>query len=363
MTDCLKILQHTADTCIDCGACISGCRFLAEKGSPAQTAHKALSSEQARQKAAVESYECSTCGLCSAVCPVDARPAEMFKELRNHAQEQNFFNLKKYAPLLNYEKTGCRFPFRGSSIPEGCTTAFFPGCTLPALFPQAVKNTYGILRRNDPAIGLIFNCCSKPSKMLGLDKKHTEDLTKLVREIEKNGIKRILSACSNCHVTLKEFNPPFEVVSVFEELLHMDIPPIRPYLNEVTIHDPCVTRSEKTIHKAVRTLLRQSGVQVTEMKHNGDRTICCGEGGAVNFHIPEYSRTWADKRISEARKTGLAMATYCAGCVNFLSSGHPTAHILDLLTVERDALPRLPGFPATYANRLLLKFRIPGALI
>ncbi|WP_320171366.1 (Fe-S)-binding protein [Maridesulfovibrio sp.] len=350
-----RALQQTAEICIECGKCAVACLFLKNNGSPAEIAQKALSSQEGAEQASVLAYDCSCCGLCSAVCPVDARPAEIFSLLREKAQQTGSFDLKRYSPLLGYERTGSRFPFRDSIIPEGCTTAFFPGCTLPALFPQAVLNTMAILKSHDPTVGLVLECCSKPSKMLGLTEKHNSALSELVRNMQEKGIKRVLSGCSNCHVTLKEFDPPFEVVSIYEQLASMDIPAVPPYLKEITVHDPCVTRFEKSIHEAVRLLLRKAGINVSEMKHCGEKTICCGEGGATGFHKPEYSKAWSGKRIEEARKTGLPMATYCAGCVNYLSPNHPTAHILDLLTVERKDIPRLPGFPINYINRLKLR--------
>ncbi|WP_432738430.1 (Fe-S)-binding protein [Maridesulfovibrio sp. FT414] len=355
MKQLLDSLKFTAETCIDCGRCNSECLFLSDMGSPAAFALEGLSSDEALNRNAVKTYECSMCGLCSAVCPVDAEPAAMFGGLRFLAQERGLFDLKQYSPLLSYERTGRSFLFRGSIIPKGCTTAFFPGCTLPALFPRAVKNAFAALRQNDASFGLIFNCCSKPSKMLGLKERHETALSGLAAELRCRGIKRIVTSCPNCHVTLKEYGPDFEVSSIFEELLEKQIPTRPSYLQQITVHDPCVIRDEHSIHRAVRTLLTRSGADITEMKHCGSTTICCGEGGAVNFHKPANAQEWRNKRIAEARETGRPMVSYCAGCVNQLNSGHPTVHLLDLLMVERNQIPDLRGFPRNYINRLILK--------
>lgn len=359
MTNLLDSLGLTAEECIDCGKCMSECSFLAENGSPASIALRAATTPEEIDRSAIKAYDCSMCGLCSAVCPVAARPADIFPGLRFHAQDKGLVDLKKYSPLTNYEKLGRKFPFKGNHIPQGCTTAFFPGCTFPALFPEALKNTYSTLKKNIPDIGLVLNCCSKPSKMLGLKAKHNDLISQTVREIESKGIKKLLTCCPNCHVTFKEYNPSFEVVSIYEELDRQRIQPCSPYLPEVTIHDPCVTRFEESIHDSIRSLLARAGVQIVEMDHHGKKTLCCGEGGAVGFHRLDLARTWSDKRIDEARKVNLPMATYCAGCVNYLKPEHLTVHVLDLLTVERDSLPRLPGFPHNYLNRLKLRLR-PG---
>lgn len=332
------------------------CRFLAENGSPISLALRALSSDEETDKVAILSYSCSNCGLCSAICPVAAEPDRMFKELRNHAQANAIFRLDKYDPLLNYERLGQSFPFKREHIPVNCSTVFFPGCTLPAMYPDAAKIAYKILKRDDPNMGLILNCCSKPSKMLGLKDRHEESLSNLINRLERKGIKKILTACPNCHMTFKEFNSNLEIVSIYKRLRFSKFIPVRPKLREVTVHDPCVTRNETDMHKHVRLLLKAQGIRVIEMRHNRKETICCGEGGATNFHKKTYAQYWSHKRINEAQRTGVPMVTYCAGCVNFLGFKYPTTHILDLLLIRRKKIPKPALFPFNYLNRLIFRF-------
>ncbi len=349
-------IRNTADNCIACGKCISECLFLQQFGAPDKIAEKCLASAQGYDEAAINSYHCSECSLCSAVCPVDAQPFKMFETLRRHAQEENLFGLDQYSPLLNYERIGGIFPFKDNILPVGCKTAFFPGCTLPALFPAATHAVYSALKQSVPSLGLILNCCSKPSKMLGLYDPHAEAISKLSQFIEANGITKIITACPNCHITFKEFSPSFKITSVYEELLSSNISIMnKPWLKQATVHDPCVTRFESELQESIRTLLSKSGVSLTEMDHSREKTICCGEGGAVGFHNKNFAQAWKSKRIAEAEQIGVPIVTYCAGCTNFLSSAKPAAHILDLLFVKRNKIPRLPRFPFNYFNRLKLK--------
>lgn len=348
-------MRHTADTCINCGICVDECRFLQEFGSPDIIAKAALASDLNHDIAAVSAYHCSTCSLCSAVCPVNANPAAMFEPLRSHAQKKTLFSLDSYEPLLSYEKLGGSFLFKDNILPNKCTTAFFPGCTLPAMFPKATQATYAALKQQDPSLGLILNCCSKPSKALGLSNSHSEAISELVNFIESKGIKKILTACPNCHITFKDYSPSFKVVSIYEELLDLNILANSPWLKKVTIHDPCVTRFESGVHKAVRQLLTKAGVNIVEMKHTKEKTICCGEGGAVGFHNSPYAQLWTEKRATEAEQVKVPMVTYCAGCANYLSKSSPVAHLLDLLFVKRNTTPKLPMFPFNYLNRLKLK--------
>ncbi len=348
-------MRLTADNCIDCGLCVSHCSFLQDAGSPDKIAENGLSSEIGHDETSIMSYHCSTCSLCSSVCPVGANPANMFIELRNHAQDNRLVRLNDYSPLLKYEKVGTHFPFRDNILPEGCETAFFPGCTLPGLFPEGTIAAYSALKKKDPSIGMILNCCSKPSKMLGLINEHTESISDIFDFIKSKGIKRILTACPNCHMTFKEFSPSIEIISIYEELVNLEIKTNTAWLKHATVHDPCVTRFESAVHNSVRTLLCRAGIELIEMEHSREHTFCCGEGGGVPAHNAENARAWTQKRRLEAKQTGAPIVTYCAGCANYLSDEKPVAHVLDLLFVKRNETPELPKFQIGYLNRLKLR--------
>ncbi|MBI9112044.1 MAG: (Fe-S)-binding protein [Maridesulfovibrio ferrireducens] len=351
----LSNIKITSENCIGCGECVSECLFLQEYGSPDKIAEECLASALNYDEAAINSYNCSACSLCDSVCPVDAQPSKMFEMLRNHAQENSLLGLDSYSPLLSYERIGGKFPFKDNLLPDGCKTAFFPGCTLPALFPEATRAAYSALKQRDPSLGLILNCCSKPSKMLGLSDFHAETISELSKFIESQGITKILTACPNCHITFKGFSPSFKIVSIYEELLDSNISLNKPWLQKATVHDPCVTRFESGLQESVRKLLTQNGVTLIEMDHSRDKTICCGEGGGVGFHNKPFAQEWNNKRKAEAAQTGAPMVTYCAGCTNYLSDTEPVAHILDLLFVKRKETPILPRFPFNYFNRLKLR--------
>jgi hypothetical protein len=110
------------------------------------------------------------------------------------------------------------------------------------------------------------------------------------------------------------------------------------------------------MQNVVRRLIRSQGIPVEEMKHQGKKTLCCGEGGGAHFVAPELAGNWARMRKSETG--GKRIITYCAGCAHFLAKIGSTAHLLDLVF---DPAATLAGraktsvAPITYVNRLLLK--------
>ena len=95
---------------------------------------------------------------------------------------------------------------------------------------------------------------------------------------------------------------------------------------------------------------------VEEMDHHGNRTVCCGEGGAVGFLAPELAENWSGILAGEAR--GRRIISYCAGCVNILEGVTPATHVLDLVFEPEAAMEgkvKVSRAPFTYWNRIRLK--------
>ena len=50
------------------------------------------------------------------------------------------------------------------------------------------------------------------------------------------------------------------------------------------------------VHHAVRNLLAGEGLEIEEMPHRQENTLCCGEGGAVSALSPDMARSWAEEK-------------------------------------------------------------------
>jgi uncharacterized membrane protein YdjX (TVP38/TMEM64 family) len=95
------------------------------------------------------------------------------------------------------------------------------------------------------------------------------------------------------------------------------------------------------------------------MPHSKQKTICCGEGGAVSFVAPQFSSAWKLTRKQEASET--RVLTYCAGCHASLRKIVQTDHILDLLFDPDKTIAgkvKVSRSPFTWLNRLRLKRRL-----
>jgi uncharacterized membrane protein YdjX (TVP38/TMEM64 family)/Fe-S oxidoreductase len=348
-----KELDTISDKCINCKLCQKECEFLRRYGKPKEIADSYDPSDKAHQGMP---FECSLCQLCAAVCPVKVNPADMFLEMRRESVRRGAGDYPEHAVILGYEKRGTSKRFSSYTLPKDCDTVFFPGCTLPGTRPDKVIKLYEHLKKKLPNLGMVLDCCTKPSHDLGKDEYFHGMFQEMKRYLLDNGIRNVLVACPNCYKVFKKYGDTISVKTVYEIMVHNGLPDTGKASGAVTIHDPCALRFDEPVHAAVRDLIAAKGLTVEEMPHHRVKTLCCGEGGSVGFLAPELSKNWGNLRKKEAE--GRRIITYCAGCANFLGSLTPTSHVLDLLFEPASTMSgnvKVSKAPLTYWNRLQLK--------
>lgn len=335
--------------CTGCGVCVTECGFLKLHGSPRDIIR---SYDPDDPKKNVVCFECSLCGLCSAVCPESLSPHTLFLEMRREAVEHGYGTFSEHKGLVGYERTGMSQHFSWYGLPEGCTTIFFTGCALPGTRPAATLAVYEKLKEAIPALGLVMDCCTKPSHDLGRQQFFLDLFGEMTAWLESHGVERILVACPNCYKVFSEYAPYFQTETVYETLAEtLPVSAAVTRLTTVTIHDPCVVRFSSAPQVAVRTLIAESGRIIEEMPHTRRSALCCGEGGTVGVLAPHLADGWGERRAGEA--AGREVITYCAGCANHLGKRLKVSHVLDLIF----STPKPSSGPMTYLNRLRLKSR------
>jgi ferredoxin len=156
----MKQLRAVSEKCTECNLCQKECAFLQKFGKP-----KAIADafEPSRKDYQAVAFECTLYGLCTAVCPVDIGPARMFLEMREEAVRRGGGDYPERGVILNYEKRGTSRHYTWCGLPEGCDTVFFPGCNLPGTRPGRVMQFHEWLQRIAPSLGIVPDCCMKPS--------------------------------------------------------------------------------------------------------------------------------------------------------------------------------------------------------
>jgi Fe-S oxidoreductase len=359
----LSSLQWEIGTqCTECGACRKTCTFLKQYGTPKGIAAFDFSSAQKQSIA----YECSLCGLCTAVCPEKLDPARLFLEVRRRCVAGGNLDTSIYRKILAYETLGRSSLFSWYGLPQGCDTIFFPGCALPGTRPGVTKAIYRQLQEMIPTIGLVLACCSKPSHDLGRAEYFEGIFNSMNNYFAAKGITTVLTACPSCTKIFRQYGHGLDVRTVYE-FIHTngkggnkrkEGKPNAHFAAEkaITVHDPCPLRDDLPTQQAVRKVLTDMGHTLVEMENHGNHTLCCGEGGMVGAINPERAADWAV--LCGQESGGRQIVTYCAGCTGYLNRVAPAVHIADLLFRPEVALMgnlKIARAPLTYWNRLRFK--------
>lgn len=345
-------LNTVSEKCIQCGLCQEECAFLKKYGDPAEIA---AAYDPCDPRLLKMPFECSLCGLCAAVCPVDITPAKMFLEMRRES-DRRCEEFGADCVYLGYERRGTSRHLSYYALPTGCDTIFFPGCTFPATRPEETLKLYEMLREKIPHLGIVLDCCTKPSHDLGRQTYFHAMFTEMRDFLVHRGVRKVVVTCPNCYRIFSRYGDPIEAETIYEVVADSDIIPRESMRDAVVLHDPCVLRFEPRIQQSIRRMATRMGLSFEEMPHHGEHTLCCGEGGSVGCVTPELADRWKALRIKEAE--GKKIVTYCAGCVIRLGADQPTMHILDLLINEQRPVSKVPHhsrFPLTCFNRLKLK--------
>jgi len=344
-----------SERCIECKICVKQCAFLKKYGTPKKIADSCSPDDYNSWALA---FECSLCSLCTAICPEKIDPSQMFLEMRRFAIASGA-DLTKQGLLMSFEKRGTSSRYSFYGLPAGCDTVLFPGCALAGSRPQRLLQLFDHLQDSFQNLGIVLDCCTKPSHDLGRTAYFDAMFSEMHHYLVNHGIKTVLVACPSCFAVFNQYGKGLTTRSIYD-ILSREYwqPESQPYSEPLTIQDSCVARFETNMQNSVRKLIRARGFSIEEMKHQGKKTLCCGEGGGAHFVAPELAGNWALMRKSEVG--GKRIITYCAGCTQFIARIGPTAHVLDLLfdpAATMSGRVKASRAPFTYLNRLLLKWK------
>lgn len=91
----------------------------------------------------------------------------------------------------------------------------------------------------------------------------------------------------------------------------------------ITFHDPCYLGRGNGIYQEPRNILNVISPNLTEMKRNKQRSLCCGAGGAQMFKEAEKGNMEVfSLRTGDAIETKAELiATACPFCMTMLTDG------------------------------------------
>jgi Fe-S oxidoreductase len=301
-------------------------------------------------------WSCTTCGACVEQCPVDIEhvdhivdmrryqvliesnfPSElngMFKNLENKGNPwgQNAGDRLAWTEGLDFEVP----VFDGSSDFEylfwvGCAGAFEDRAKKTT---RAVAELLHIAGVKYTVLGSEEACTGDPARRAGneflfqmLAQQNVEVLNGV---FEGQAQRKIVATCAHCFNTLAneypELGGKFEVVHHTQLLNRLvrerRLVPVAAVAEDITYHDPCYLGRHNKVYEAPRELIGASGVSMREMPRHGDRSMCCGAGGARMWMEERIGKRINVERVDEALGTApTKIATGCPFCKVMLSDG------------------------------------------
>jgi Fe-S oxidoreductase/nitrate reductase gamma subunit len=318
-------------------------------------------------------WHCTTCRACLDVCPVYVATLDSIRQARSKLVEegtqvpplltQSLKNLYKYNNPWEATKKK-RAQWSGDlEIPDISRSeeieglCYFVGCTTSmdiraqelarsfALILKHARAPFSILGKKEP-------CCGDIARRVGEDglfEKQMDDCVELFRHYE---IHDVVTSSPHCFHTFRNEYPAFQALKPSDEQVEFSIRHYtqllrdlvasgslkfeRPLNVTVTYHDPCYLGRHNQVFNAPREVIGAiPGVQMVEMAHNRENSLCCGGGGDRIWQEDlDADVKMSEIRIREAEATGAEiLITACPLCLIMLEDARKTTGLEDSLRV------------------------------
>ena len=299
-------------------------------------------------------WSCTTCGACVEECPVDIEHVDHIVNMRRfQVLVESEFPTELGGTFRNLEKAGnpwganrtdrdawiseCDFPIRvvEGQLPDDVEYLFWVGCA-GAYEERAKKTTKAVAELlymagvNFAVLGKRETCTGDPARRAGneflyqiLSRENIETFNEVFATRTEKGTKKVVVTCPHCFTTIgRDYaQSGFELVMVHHtQLLNQlvrekRLVPVNKSTTTMTYHDPCYLGRHNEIYEPPRELLGATGVTITEMPRNKERSFCCGAGGGLMWMEEKIGTRINLNRVDEAIATGVEeIAVACPFC-------------------------------------------------
>jgi Fe-S oxidoreductase len=298
-------------------------------------------------------WSCTNCGACVEECPVDIEHIDHINGMRRHqVLVESAFPQEATTMLNNLERRGnpwgmaedkrlewiteldFEVPVLDGTIPDETEYLFWVGCA-GALEDRAKKTTKAVAELLHNAgvkfavLGPAETCTGDPARRLGNEFVYQMLAQQNIETLNAAGLargagKKVIASCAHCFNTIGREYPQlggdYEVVHHTELLARLvedgKLTPVNETGQKVTYHDPCFLGRHNKVFAPPRELIGAlPGTQAQEMERSGNRSFCCGAGGARMWIEESLGSRINDNRATEALETGAdVIATACPYC-------------------------------------------------
>ena len=342
--------KEILDACIQCGECISACPIFSVSAlkdrDTAEIAEKmfaVLEEKKYSDEAYQKSFSCMLCGNCIDVCPQGLNPMFFNHLVRARLVEQGneipdalgllLPNREPYLPRIlsgiQMKPSEARWVDEVPSDPEKRDVVVFLGCSALAT-PDKNFALIDILERMNVDFTALIGgkiCCGVCNMFAGQLKEADSMSKNLVESVSAFSPERLIVACPACYDQLKNvisqytsFDFEVQLVSAFLNDNMDNLNFNTPLDKKVTLHDACPLSRGIKDDASIRNIINAlPGVEMVEMEHNREESLCCGS--LAGFTYPEYAGRFTMALMEEGKASGAdAMVNVCNFCHLTLSS-------------------------------------------
>jgi len=219
------------------------------------------------------------------------------------------------------------------SIFKKGNTVYYPGCLSKFVLKAETENYRRILDKMSFDYITIpdISCCGSPVINAGYESDARKLALKNLDLFKQCSVRKIVTNCPACFKMfsqdyksmLPEWNIEVEhIVIPILSFLEKNPQKIKKHYEqeEVVYHDPCHLGRHSGIYEQPREILRKIGYNLIEMKHNREKSLCCGGGAGLKSNNPELSNSIAKQLVNEAKSAGAKkIITTCPLCFSSLA--------------------------------------------
>ena len=296
-------------------------------------------------------WSCTMCGACVNQCPVDIEHIDHIADMRrNQVMIATEFPSELNGLFKNIESKGNPWGMNAGdrnnwisevdfevrvfgangedTIPDDVDYLFWVGCA--GAFEDRAKRTtkavaelFNIAGVNFMVLGDGETCTGDPARRAGNEFLFQMQGMQNVEMLNEIKATKIVVTCPHCLNTLNREYPQlggnYEVVhhtQLLNDLVKAGrLTPVKTVSEKVTYHDPCYLGRHNNVYVPPRDLIEATGADKVEMERRGEKSFCCGAGGARMWMEEKLGTQVNKNRGDEAIATGASkIAVACPFC-------------------------------------------------